>query len=312
MNRSWITGVALLAALLTGCGGAPSASGTAPGPRVGKLTVTATIGMIADVAQRVGGEHVEVTALMGPGVDPHLYKASQGDLEKLSGADVVLYNGLHLEGRMADTLVNLAKRVRTEQVTETIPVDLLREPPEFQGHYDPHVWFDVSLWRHVAERCRDIFVEMDPAHQTDFIANAEKYLAEMDALHAYAKTELATIPEAQRVLITAHDAFGYFGRAYGIEVMGIQGVSTAGEYGLQDIERLVEVIVSRKVKAVFVESSVPTKSVEALIAGAKAKGHDVVIGGQLFSDAMGNPGTPEGTYLGMVRHNVDTIVKALK
>jgi manganese/zinc/iron transport system substrate-binding protein len=312
MNRSILVGGVVICAILTGCGGAPSAGGAATGPRTGKLKVTATIGMIADVAQQVGGAHVEVIPLMGPGVDPHLYKASQGDLEKLSGADVVLYNGLHLEGRMADTLVNLAKRVRTEQVTETIPVDLLREPAEFQGHYDPHVWFDVSLWRHAAERCRDIFVEMDPAHQSDFIANAEKYLAEMDALHAYAKTEMATIPEAQRVLITAHDAFGYFGRAYGIEVMGIQGVSTAGEYGLQDIERLVDVIVSRKVKAVFVESSVPTKSVEALIAGAKSKGHDVVIGGQLFSDAMGNPGTPEGTYLGMVRHNVDTIVKALK
>lgn len=312
MYRRFLVGVVALSALVAGCGGAPSAGGAAAGPRTGKLKVTATIGMIADVAQQVGGAHVEVIPLMGPGVDPHLYKASQGDLEKLSGADVVLYNGLHLEGRMADTLVNLAKRVRTEQVTETIPVDLLREPAEFQGHYDPHVWFDVSLWRHVAERCRDIFAEMDPAHQSDFIANAEKYLAEMDALHAYAKTEMATIPEAQRVLITAHDAFGYFGRAYGIEVMGIQGVSTAGEYGLQDIERLVDLIVSRKVKAVFVESSVPTKSVEALIAGAKSKGHDVVIGGQLYSDAMGNPGTPEGTYLGMVRHNVDTIVKALK
>jgi len=268
--------------------------------------------MIADVARNIGGDHVEVVALMGPGVDPHLYKASQGDLEKLAGADIVLYNGLHLEGRMADVLVNLANRVKTVQVTETIPLTLLREPPEFEGHYDPHVWFDVSLWRYTAERIRDAFSEIDPENKDSYTANAAGYLLKLDELHDYAKTQLATIPEAQRVLITAHDAFGYFGRAYNVEVMGIQGISTAGEYGLRDIERLVDTIVARKIKAVFVESSVPTKSIEALIAGASSKGHSVANGGQLFSDAMGSEGTPEGNYIGMVRHNIDTIVKALK
>lgn len=304
--------LASAALLLSGCGGSPAAPQSIGVKHGGKLRVTTTIGMIADVAKNVGGDFVEVQALMGPGVDPHLYKASQGDLSKLGDADMVLYNGLHLEGRMVDTLVSLAKRVNTVQVTETIPVDLLREPPEFQGHYDPHVWFDVSMWRYSAERIRDAFAEADPAHADTFKANATAYMAQLDELHAYAKAQIATIPEAQRVLITAHDAFGYFGRAYGIEVAGVQGISTAGEYGLQDLERLVNLIVERKVKAVFVESSVPTKSIEALIAGAAGKGHTVLQGGQLFSDAMGTAGTPEGTYIGMVRHNVDTIVKALR
>ncbi len=278
----------------------------------GTLTVTATIGMIADVAQEIGQPHIAVTGLMGPGVDPHLYKATSSDLRKLREADVILYNGLHLEGRMADVLVKLARQIPTVQVTETIPESKLREPPEFAGQYDPHVWFDVSMWRIAAEQIRDTFVKMDPAHAADYNANAEAYLVELDTLHAYAKEQIATIPESSRVLVTAHDAFGYFGAAYGIDVMGIQGISTASEYGLQDLSRLVDVLVERKVKAVFVESSVSPKSIEALVRGAESKGHDVVVGGELFSDAMGQAGSVEGTYLGMVRHNVDTIVKALK
>ncbi len=278
----------------------------------GNLKVTTTIGMIADVASKIGGPYVTVTGLMGPGVDPHLYKATASDLRKLREADVILYNGLHLEGRMVDVLEKLARQIPTVAVTETIPKTMLREPPEFAGHYDPHVWFDVSMWRYGAERIRDAFVEMDPEHADEFKANAEAYLAEMDALHAYAKEQIATIPESSRVLVTAHDAFGYFGRAYGIDVMGIQGISTASEYGLQDLSRLVDVLVDRKVKAVFVESSVSPKSIEALVRGAESKGHNVVVGGQLYSDAMGQAGTPDGTYIGMVRHNVDTIVKALK
>ncbi len=294
-----------------GCG-SPVASGT-PGARGdGPIKVTATIGMIADVARVVGGEHVVVTGLMGPGVDPHLYKATQGDLSKLSGADLILYNGLHLEGRMADVLVQMASRVKTLQVTETIPHEMLREPPEFQGQYDPHVWFDVSMWKYTVERTRDVFKEMDPAHAAEFDAHAAAYLKEMDALHAYAKEQIATIPKDRRVLVTAHDAFGYFGRAYDIEVMGLQGISTAAEYGLQDVDRLVDAIVARKIRAVFVESSISPKSIEALVTGANSRGHKLVVGGELFSDAMGQPGTPEGTYLGMVRHNVDTVVAALK
>jgi manganese/zinc/iron transport system substrate-binding protein len=296
-------------AIATGC--SPASTG-APAARSGPLKVTATIGMIADVAQVVGGAHVEVIGLMGPGVDPHLYKATQGDIAKLRDADLILYNGLHLEGRMVDVLVQLASSVKTVQVTETIPHDMLREPPEFQGQYDPHVWFDVSMWKYAVERTRDALKEADPANAAEFDANAAAYLAKMDELHTYAKEHIASIPQESRVLVTAHDAFGYFGHAYGIEVLGLQGISTASEYGLQDVDKLVDLIVARKVRAVFVESSISPKSIEALVAGAKSRDHDLKIGGELFSDAMGAPGTPEGTYLGMVRHNVDTIAGALK
>lgn len=276
------------------------------------LKVTATTGMIADTAQAVGGSHVVVTGLMGPGVDPHLYKATQGDLKKLTEANLILYNGLHLEGRMADILVKLARQVPTVQVTDSIPEERLREPPEFDGHFDPHVWFELALWRPVVERIRDAFIERDAAHAADYTAQAAAYLKELDALEVYAKEQLGAIPANRRVLITAHDAFGYFGRAYGLEVLGLQGISTAAEYGLQDVDRLVSLIVSRKIPAVFIESSVSPRSVEALIAGAKAQGHDVKLGGELHSDALGEAGGPAGTYLGMFRSNVDTIAKALK
>lgn len=293
-----------------GCSGEAESSDDDGGS--GELRVTATIGMIADVAKEIGGSHVAVTGLMGPGVDPHLYQATQGDLAKLRGADVIFYNGLHLEGRMADVLEKMGERVRTVAVAEKIPREKLHAPPAFQGNYDPHVWFDVSLWRIAAERIRDVFIELRPEAREDFERNAEGYLAALDELDTYAREQIASIPEAQRVLVTAHDAFEYFGRAYGIEVMGLQGISTASEYGLQDLTSLVNVIVERKIKAVFVESSIPRDSIEALVRGAQDKGHAVTIGGELFSDAMGAAGTPEGTYIGMVRHNVDTIVEALR
>ena len=302
----------LIVVLGPGCSSSePVVSSGAPGAEA-PLKVTCTIGMITDVTRVIGGAQVVVTGLMGPGVDPHLYKATQGDLARLNDADVIYYNGLHLEGRMADTLVKFARRVPTLQVTESIPENLLHEPPEFQGQYDPHVWFDVSLWRYVAERILEDLIERRPQHEAELRANAVAYLAEMDALHRYAQETLQTIPEEARILVTAHDAFGYFGEAYGMEVMGIQGISTASEYGLQDLERLIEILVERKVQAVFVESSVSPKSIEALITGVQAKGHDLKLGGELFSDAMGASGSAEGTYLGMVRHNIDTIAGALK
>lgn len=301
--------IAILALCLVGvgCGVETTPASSTPG----QLTVTATTGMIADAAAVVGGDHVNVTGLMGPGVDPHLYKATQGDLSKLSNADVIFYNGLHLEGRMADVLVKMAKQVNTVQVTESIPGSRLREPPEFNGHFDPHVWFDVQLWKFVVERIREAYKDIDPENAADYDANASAYLASLDALDEHARSAVATIPETARVLITAHDAFGYFGDAYGMTVMGLQGISTAAEYGLQDVDRLVNILVERKVKAVFVESSISSRSIEALIKGAAARGQTVVIGGELFSDAMGAADTAEGTYLGMVRHNVDTIVEAL-
>lgn len=302
----------LLPVVLSACSPRAGAQNGSADRRVGPLVVTTTTGMIADATRNVGGGHVEVTALMGPGVDPHLYKATQGDLEKLSEADLILYNGLHLEGKMADVLVKMARTVNTVQVTESIPENLLRQPAEFGGQYDPHVWFDVSLWIRVVERIRDALSEADPVHRADYERNAAEYLVKLRDLDGYARERIASIPKQSRVLITAHDAFGYFGEAYDIEVMGLQGISTSAEYGAQDLARLVDVIVDRRIKAVFIETSISPKSIEALVRGVEGRGGTVAIGGQLYSDAMGDEGTPEGTYIGMVRHNVETITGALQ
>jgi manganese/zinc/iron transport system substrate-binding protein len=277
----------------------------------GPLRVVATIGMITDVAREVGGDRVKVTGVMGEGVDPHLYKASPGDVRMMSDAHVILYNGLHLEGRMADVIVKMAAGRTVVQVTDTIEPSRLREPPEFAGHYDPHVWFDVELWRTVVGRVERALAERDPAGKGAYARSSAEYAAVLAELHEYAKSTIASIPPANRVLVTAHDAFGYFGRAYGIEVLAIQGISTDSEASLQDINALVELLVSRKVPAVFVESSVPRKTIDALIEGGKGRGHAIRVGGELYSDAMGKPGTPEGTYVGMVVHNVDAIARAL-
>lgn len=277
-----------------------------------KVKAVATIGMITNIVHNVGGEHVDATGLMGPGVDPHLYKASQGDMRRLSEADVIFYNGLALEGKMIDILIKMARNKPTYQVTEYIPEERLREPPEFAGHYDPHVWFDVTLWIKAVERVRDALIEIDPTHRRAYQENAARYVKELETLHTYVKARILEIPKERRVLVTAHDAFGYFGRAYGIDVLGLQGISTATEYGLKDVQDLVDTIVRRRIKAVFIESSVPQRAIEAVVSGVRAHGHTVTIGGTLFSDAMGDEGTREGTYIGMVRHNVETIVAALK
>ncbi len=292
--------------LVTGCGRPEGAAAD------GRLAVVATTGMIADAVRNVGREHVEVTALMGPGVDPHLYKASQGDIARLTGAQVIFYNGLNLEGKIADILEKMGRSKPTVAVTAGIDPGRLLQPPAFAGHSDPHVWFDVELWMQTVDQIRDTLVAADPAHGAEYQAAAAAYRQELGDLHAYARTQLATIPPERRVLVTAHDAFGYFGRAYGVEVRGLQGISTTAEYGLGDVQGLVDVLVQRKIKAVFVESSVPRRSIEAVVQGARARGHEVQIGGELFSDAMGAAGTAEGTYVGMVRYNVDTIVQALR
>jgi manganese/zinc/iron transport system substrate-binding protein len=296
--------------LLTACSNNTSAKGD-----IGKrqVQVTTTVGMITDIVKQVGGERVVVTGLMGPGVDPHLYKPSAGDVQKLENADIIFYGGLELEGRMTDTLVKLSSQgKRTIPVTEGIPHNLLREPPEFEGKFDPHVWFDVTLWQYAVKAVNTELAKLDPDSKDLYQKNADAYLKQLDELHAYVKAQIETIPQASRVLITAHDAFGYFGQQYGMEVRGLQGTSTATEASAADVQGLAQVIADRKIKAIFVESSVPKATVEAVQAAVKSKGWDVAIGGQLFSDAMGNDGTPEGTYIGMVRHNVDTIVKALR
>ena len=278
---------------------------------VGQLNIVATIGMIADITKAVGDDHIKVTALMGPGIDPHLYKATAGDVSRLSGADVIFYNGLHLEAKMAEVLQRMSGQTITVAVTDGIDRSMLLTPPEFEGAYDPHVWFDVKLWKKAVENIRDTLIEADAKHAESYRRNSEVYLAKLDELHEYVKTQAERIPENQRVLVTAHDAFNYFGRAYGFQVRGLQGISTVAEAGTADIQELAKFIVQRRIPAMFVETSVSSRNIEAVQAAVKSRGFDVEIGGKLFSDAMGDPGTPEGTYIGMVRHNIDTIVKSL-
>lgn len=295
-------------ALLAGGCGEESTQAADNGP----IHVVATTSIIADTASRIAGRHARIEALMGPGVDPHLYKASEGDVRRLSEADLILYNGLHLEGKMGDVLTRLARNRPVVAVTEEIPQDLLREPPEFAGQYDPHVWFDVSMWKRTLDPIVRELSALDPAHAEEFQANAAAYGRELDALDSWVRQRIETVPPAQRVLVTAHDAFGYFGRRYGMEVVGIQGISTLSEAGLHDVDRVAQLVVDRKVKAVFIESSVPRRSIEAVQAAVRSHGYEAAIGGQLFSDSLGGASTPAGTYAGMVRANVETIVNALK
>ncbi len=297
-----------LSALLAGCSGGAEEVDLAQR----QVRVVATTSMIADAAANVGGERAEVTGLMGPGVDPHLYNATEGDVTRLLGADLILYNGLHLEAQMANVLERMdGSGVTTAAVAGSIDPSLLLAPPEFAGAYDPHVWFDVSLWMQVVEAIRDSYVAVDPEHAAVYEANAAAYLEELAALHDYVNEQAALLPQERRVLVTAHDAFNYFGRAYGFEVRGLQGISTEAEASTADVQQLAAFIAERRIPAIFVETSVPQRNVEAVQAAVRAQAYDVAIGGQLFSDAMGSAGTPEGTYIGMVRHNIDIIVSAL-
>jgi manganese/zinc/iron transport system substrate-binding protein len=282
-----------------------------PAASQGRLNVVTTVGMIRDVVQNVGGEHVHATGLMGPGVDPHLYKASEGDVRRLFRADVVFYGGLHLEAKMGEVLEEMGGRTRVVAVTDAIPRDRLLAPPEFQGSHDPHVWFDVSMWEMTVDTIASTLAAADPANAAAYRRNAAAYHARLDSLDAYVRAQAERVPRQQRVLVTAHDAFNYFGRAYGFEVRGLQGISTASEAGTGDVQALAEFIARRKIPAVFVESSIPRRTIEAVQEAVRDRGWDVRIGGSLYSDAMGNPGTPQGTYDGMVRHNIDTLVGAL-
>lgn len=300
--------LALAALGLTACG-STSAGDTAADD--GTLDVIATLGQIADVAQIVGGEHVTVHGLMGPGVDPHLYVASESDVERLQNADLILYNGLFLEAQMTDVFEQIGERKPVRAVAQRINEAQLLPWADYADEYDPHVWFDVTLWMEAVAEIRDAFSEVDPDNAAAYAANAEAYLAELTELHEYILAQTEQIPAEQRVLVTAHDAFQYFGDAYGFEVRGLQGISTAAEAGTADVQDLATFIAQRQIPAIFIESSVPVRNVEALQAAVQAQGFDVAIGGELFSDAMGDPATDEGTYVGMVRHNIDTIVAAL-
>lgn len=277
-----------------------------------KITIVTTTGMIKDAAVNIAGDKADVIALMGPGVDPHLYKATQGDLQKLTDSDIVFYNGLHLEGKMGEVLEKLSHVKPVIAISSEIPDSLLREVPGFGGTHDPHIWFDVKLWKEAAKTIGGFMIEFDSVNQAYYEARTQRYLTTLDSLDAAVKARILEIPESQRILITAHDAFGYFGDAYNIQVRGLQGISTVSEFGLKDVTELVNFIITKKIKAIFVESSVSPKSIEAIQQGCESKGWKVVIGGSLYSDAMGAEGTLEGTYVGMVNANVNTIVNALK
>ena len=277
-----------------------------------RVQAVATTSIVADVVREVGGDHVEVTSLMGPGVDPHLYRASEGDVRRMGDADIVFFNGLHLEGRMGEVLEEMGSRgTPTVAIAEAIGEESLQRPPEFAGAFDPHVWMDVTLWERVVGRVAESLAELDPANAEQYRTRAGAYETRLRTLDAYVRQRIERVDPARRVLVTAHDAFNYFGRAYGFEVRGLQGVSTATEAGAADVQQLADFIAERRIPAIFVESSVPPRSIEALKAAVQSRGFDVAIGGQLFSDALGDPDKPEGTYTGMVRYNIDTIVTAL-
>lgn len=295
--------------LLCGCGApATDAEGATQADRI---QLVATVGMVADIVREVAGEQAEVTGIIGEGVDPHLYTPTREDVVALSQADAVYYVGLHLEGKMADVLKSVGQRKPVlavgEAITEARPEVLL----DSEGKHDPHLWMDVRLWRQSVPAIAAHLSEHFPQHATVFAANAEALTAQFDELAAYAEASFASIPESQRILVTAHDAFNYLGKAHGLEVRGIQGISTESEAGVRDIEQLINFLVESQVPAVFVETSVSDKNVRALVEGCAARGHPLRIGGSLFSDAMGKPGTYTGTYLGMLDHNITAITRAL-
>lgn len=278
----------------------------------GKLNIVTTTTMITDLVRNIGRDSVKVQGLMGSGVDPHLYKASEGDVSKLTGADVVFYSGLHLEGKLVDVFEKMGKNSNTVALAEVLDKKGLIGSEYFASNYDPHIWFNIEYWKQITNYLKEELGKLDPDNASFYEANATEYLKKLDVLEEEIRQTIATLPEKKRVLVTAHDAFNYFGNEYGFEVVGLQGLSTATEAGVQDVQNLAQLIIDKQVKSIFVETSVPKRTIEALQKAVNSKGYDVAIGGTLYSDALGNLGSEEGTYLGMFRHNVNTIVEALQ
>lgn len=295
-------------AVLAGLGAlvaAPAYAASSP------LNIVSTTGMIADLVRNIGGDQVSVTGLMGAGVDPHAYRQTRSDIVAMTRADAVMWHGLYLEAQMEDFLLDLGQTKPVHAIAETVNPDLLVAHEDYEGRFDPHIWMDPELWVQCVPAVVDALAELRPEARAQFEANAAAFKEEAQALSAYSADLLTSVPAERRVLLTAHDAFGYFGSAYGFEVMGIQGISTESEAGLNRISTLVDFLVERQLPAVFVETSVSDRNIRALVEGAAAQGHEVQIGGSLFSDAMGPDGTYEGTWLGMIDHNVTTIARAL-
>ena len=297
--------IALFCSLLLGCNDTK--------PKHGKYSIVTTTSMITDMVKNIGGDKVHVEGLMGAGVDPHLYKASEGDVSKLSNADMILYNGLHLEGKLVEVFEKMQRQnINTIAISDALDKKDLISSTLFQSNYDPHIWFNIEYWERMTLFVADKLSEALPEDAETFHSNAEKYVAELKTLKTELDAEIATLPEDKRRLVTAHDAFNYFGKAFGFDVVGLQGLSTATEAGVQDVQKTAGYIIDHKVKAIFIESSVPRRTIEALQAAVNSKNHEVTIGGTLFSDALGDPDTAEGTYIGMFKFNVHTIINALK
>lgn len=275
------------------------------------LEVVATTGMLADAIQNIGKDRVRVTALMGPGVDPHGYRQTHADITRLTRADIVIYHGLHLEAQLAHLLQDLARHKTVVALAEALPREQLLADEDNPEFHDPHIWMDPTLWQQLVLAARDTLISKDPAGKKTYTQNATDYVKQIADMNTRVSEMLHAVPPSGRVLVTAHDAFRYFGRAFGYEVLAIQGISTESEASLHKIEQLVQTLVQRKIPAVFVESSVPEQNVRALTEGAAARGHRVKIGGELYSDAMGLPDTPEGNYIGMIEHNARVISTAL-
>ena len=274
-----------------------------------RIQIVTTISQIGEPIEVIGGDRVEVESLMGPGVDPHLYKATQGDINKLQNADIILYNGLHLEGNMGEVFAKMSEDRPTVGLGESLDKEKLLTDED--GAIDPHIWFDVDLWKEALDVAVEELKKLSPDDADYFEENKQKYLSQLDELKKESVEKISSIPQEQRVLVTAHDAFGYFGRTYDIDVIGLQGLSTEDEVGISDIQSTVKLLIEKQVPAVFVESSINQNSIRAVIDGASKEGLEVTLGGELYSDAMGTKGTKEGTYLGMYRHNVNTIYQAL-
>ncbi|MBV1924079.1 MAG: zinc ABC transporter substrate-binding protein [Flavobacteriaceae bacterium] len=279
----------------------------------GKLQVVTTTTMITDLVQNIGGNLIEVNGLMGAGVDPHLYKASEGDVSKLYNADIIFYNGLHLEGKLVEVFEKMnLKDQSTISLGGYLDTKQLIGSDYFASNYDPHVWFNIQFFKEFSNKVTNILSEKDPKNAAQFIENEKVYIKKLEALETEISSIIEKLPTEKRILVTAHDAFNYFGKQYGFQVVGLQGLSTATEAGVQDVQKLSTFIIENNVKAIFIESSVPQRTIEALQASVISKGHEVSIGGSLYSDALGSTGTIEGTYIGMFQYNVNTIVNALQ
>jgi manganese/zinc/iron transport system substrate-binding protein len=277
----------------------------------GKLNVVTTTTMITDLVKNIGGTHINLQGLMGSGIDPHLYKASEGDVTKLANADIIFYNGLHLEGKLVEVFEKM-KNKKTVAISDALDKNTLIGSEYFASNYDPHIWFNIEYWKQATQFVVKTLSEAIPEQKTTFETNGKAYINQLNTLKTKLDSTISTLPKEQRILVTAHDAFNYFGKAFNFKVVGLQGLSTATEAGVQDVQKLSAFIIKNKVKAIFVESSVPKRTIEALQAAVKSKGHQVAIGGTLYSDALGDAQTIEGTYIGMFQYNVNTIVNALK